>query len=85
MYYFEHNSELAMRLREELAIDCVPQVILLDRNLEIVWTQGAQELMKMDTLTPEIVRALWINVLKQQIEEKKQLRMAASNSGVIPS
>jgi len=72
-------------LREELQIDCVPQVILLDRNLEIVWAQGAEELMKMDTLTPEIVRALWISVLRNQIEEKKKLRMAASNSGVIGS
>ena len=71
MFYLEHNSELYVRLREELNIDCVPQVILLDRNLEIVWTQGAEELLKMDILTPEIVRALWISVLKQQLEEKK--------------
>jgi len=44
-YHFDFNDLHSIKLREELNIDCVPMIVVLDPNLEIVTMDGAADLM----------------------------------------
>jgi hypothetical protein len=56
-YHFEFNEEQALQLRAELRADCVPMVIVLDHNLEVLTRDGAADLMHF---SPEACRNIWI-------------------------
>lgn len=64
-FHFSFNDENALRFREQLRIDCVPVVVVLNRNLEIITRTGAEDLMH---LHPDVVRTLWIAELEKLIE-----------------
>ena len=56
-YHFKFNDEHSLRLRDELKIDCVPVVVILDKNLDIITMEGAEDL---NHLSPEASRSLWV-------------------------
>ncbi len=58
VYNFTFNDDFALRIRTELNLDSMPTVIVFDKNLEIISTDGAADLLHLET--PEMVRGVWI-------------------------
>lgn len=72
MFNFLFNDDFALRVREELMLDSLPTVVVFDKNLEIITQEGTGELLHLDY--PEMVRGVWVGLLKKQVEDKKAAR-----------
>jgi hypothetical protein len=66
------NDDYALRVREELMLDSIPAVVVFDKNLEIVTQEGSGDLLHLEY--PEMVRGVWIGLLKKQVDDKKAAR-----------
>jgi hypothetical protein len=66
------NDDYALRVREELMLDSLPAVVVFDKNLEIVTQEGSGDLLHLEY--PEMVRGVWIGLLKKQVDDKKAAR-----------
>jgi hypothetical protein len=66
------NDDYALRVREELMLDSIPAVVVFDKNLEIVTQEGSEDLLHLEY--PEMVRGVWIGLLKKQVDDKKAAR-----------
>lgn len=78
MFNFLFNDDFALRVREELLLDSLPTVVVFDKNLEIVTMEGAGELLHLDS--PEMVRGVWVGLLKKQVEDRKAARKQKSSN-----
>jgi hypothetical protein len=76
------NDDFALRVRAELSLDNVPTVIVFDKNLEIITQDGAADLLHLEA--PEMVRGVWIRILKKTLEDKKAAKKMRSNSSILP-
>lgn len=56
-YYFAFNEEQSFQLRAELKADCVPLVVVLDQNLEVITRDGTADLMHF---SPDACRNIWV-------------------------
>ena len=72
VFNFLFNDDFALRVREELMLDSLPTVVVFDKNLEIITQEGTGELLHLDY--PEMVRGVWVGLLKKQVEDKKAAR-----------
>jgi hypothetical protein len=70
-YHFGYNHDLSFALRELLEVDSVPHLIVMDRNLDILTREGAADVMHLASQNPEQIRAIWIDQLQAQIDERK--------------
>jgi hypothetical protein len=78
IYNFHFNSDFALRLREELMLDCLPSVVVFDKNFEIITQEGTGELLHLDH--PEMIRGVWAGILKKKVEDKKAARKKKSSN-----
>ncbi len=78
VYTFLFNDDFALRVREELHLDSLPTVIVFDKNLEIVTMEGTGELLHLDS--PEMVRGVWVRMLKKQVDDRKAARKQKSSN-----
>ena len=65
------NDEKVFEVKKAYNFDSLPQVLVLDKNLEIITNQGADDLMN---LPPQELRSYWITELRAKIARAKEER-----------
>ena len=63
------NDERVYKVKKAYNFDSLPQVLVLDKNLQVITREGADDLMN---LHPQELRAYWINELRQKIAREKE-------------
>ncbi len=59
-------------------LDCIPCVVVFDKNFEIITQEGTGELLHFDH--PEMIRGVWAGILKKKVEDKKAARKKKSSN-----
>ena len=62
------NDPRIIDIKNELHLEALPQVLVLDRNLRIITTEGADDLLNLES---NVCRTLWINRLQKLIRDDK--------------
>ena len=63
------NDPRLLKVKEKYSLDCVPRVIVLDRNLEIITEEGADDLLK---LGPTACREVWCQIQAHRVQKLRE-------------
>ena len=64
---FPWNDPRIVNMKNALNLESLPQVLVMDKNLNIVTSEGVDDLMNLE---PDVCRSLWISLLKKQIKKR---------------
>lgn len=56
-FYLPFNDPRIHKVREQFGIDCVPVILVFDRNMDLITNDGASDIQN---LHPDICRFVWI-------------------------
>ena len=55
-------------LKENLKLGCIPQVIVFDKNLDVVVKEASTDILKLE---PDTCRLLWIEMLMNRLHQDR--------------
>ena len=62
-------------IKQRFKLEAIPQVIVLDKNQDVVINEASNDLME---LHPEACRQIWIEILNDRIVQMNNTRMNRS-------
>ncbi|CDW89362.1 UNKNOWN [Stylonychia lemnae] len=65
-YHFPFNDPRIMKIREQCKIDCVPVIMVFDKNMDLITADGASDIQN---LHPEICRFVWVQMMRQNKDQ----------------
>ena len=62
----QFTDKNVINIKNEFKFESLPQVVVLDKNLQVITTEGADDLATMDV---DVCRTLWLSMLNKKLLE----------------